>query len=307
MLLSMILARSHGGMIGVDGQIPWKLSSDLVRFRRITMGHHVIMGRACYESIGKPLPGRTEIVVTHSTDFGARDGVKVVHSITEALTAAKTAGETEAFIIGGATLYDQTIGIVGKVYETVVGRSDFNGNEYTRLSDRTCYYLGKSGAFKTVGTPERAEKGILDEYSSTFTVKERKRFCGYGDIYGGNAERGELQVEICFDTRDVVRSKVVNFDGDSPWGLYLAKSTVPVKFMDGGVVGYISDIEIRKGLYVTGTLHLVDNDATRTMRALAEGGMEFSVAAVDAMLRNGCVIKHDMSRIGTLDAIVNED
>lgn len=294
-------------MIGVDGQIPWKLSSDLARFKRITMGHHVIMGRACYESIGKPLPGRTEIVVTHSTDFKARDGVKIVHSITAALTAAKTAGETEAFIIGGATLYDQTIGIVGKVYETVVGRSDFSGNEYTRLSDRTCYYLGKSGAFKTVGTPERVEKGILDEYSSTFTVKERKRFCGYGDIYGGNAERGELQVEICFDSRDVVRSKVVNFDGDSPWGLYLAKSTVPVKFMDGGVVGYISDIEIRKGLYVTGTLHLVDNDATRTMRELAEGGMEFSVTAADAMLRNGCVIKHDMSRIGMPKAFVNED
>lgn len=303
----MILARSKGGMIGVDGQIPWKLSTDLTRFRRITMGHHVIMGRACYESIGKPLPGRTEIVVTHSTDFKARDGVKVVHSITEALSAAKNAGETEAFIIGGATLYDQTIGTVGKIYDTVVDRSNFNGNEYTRLSQRTCYYLGKSGVFKTVGTTERAEKGILDEYSSTFTVKERKRFCGYGDIYGGNAERGELQVEIRFDMREVVRSKVATLDGDSPWGLYLAKSTVPVKFLDGGVVGYVSDIEICKGQTVTGTLHLVDNDATRTMRELAEGGMEFSVTAADPMLRNGCVIKHDMSRIGAPNAFVSED
>ena len=100
---------------------------------------------------------------------------------------------------------------------------------------------------------------------------------------------------------------MVNLDGDSPWGLYLAKSTVPVKFMDGGVVGYISDIDIGKGLCVTGTLHLVDNDATRTMRALAEGGMEFSVTVSDAMLRNGCVIKHDMSRIGMPNAIVSED
>lgn len=303
----MILARSAGGTIGVDGQIPWKLSTDMTRFKRITMGHHVIMGRACYESIGKPLPGRTEIVVTHSTDFKARDGVKVVHSITEALTAVKTAGETEAFIIGGATLYDQTIGIVGKIYDTVVDRSNFSGNEYTRLSQRTCYYLGKSGAFKTVGTPERAEKGILDEYSSSFIVKERKRFCGYGDIYGGNAERGELRVEIRFGTRDVVRSRVATLDGDSPWGLYLAKSTVPVKFMDGGVVGYMSDIEICKGQTVTGTLHLVDNDVTRTMRELAEGGMEFSVTAADPMLRNGCVIKHDMTRIGAPNAFVSED
>lgn len=279
----------------------------MTRFKRITMGHHVIMGRACYESIGKPLPGRTEIVVTHSTDFKARDGVKVVHSITEALSAAKIAGETEAFIIGGATLYDQTIGIVGKIYDTLVNRSNFSGNEYTRLSHRTSYYLGKSGAFKTVGTSERAEKGILDEYSSTFTVKERKRFCGYGDIYGGNAERGELQVEIRFDMREVVRSKVATLDGDSPWGLYLAKSTVPVKFLDGGVVGYVSDIEICKGQSVTGTLHLVDNDVTRTMRELAEGGMEFSVTAADPMLRNGCVIKHDMSRIGAPNAFVSED
>ena len=302
----MILARSVSGMIGVDGQIPWKLSSDLARFKRITMGHHVIMGRACYESIGKPLPGRTEIVVTRSKDFQARDGVMVVHSIDEALTAAKAAGETEAFIIGGATLYDQTIGIVGKVYDTTVDRSNFSGNEYTRLSERTVYYL-KSGAFKTVGTPERAEKGMLDEYSSTFTVRERKRFCGYGDIYAGNADRGELQVEIRFGNRALSRKNAEQLGGNDQMGWYLGKITVPVKFMDGGVVGYISDIEISNGQRVIGTLHLVENDATRTMRELAKGGMEFSVTAEDAMLRNGCVIKHDMSRIGTLDAIVNED
>lgn len=303
----MILARSVTGMIGVDGQIPWKLSTDLTRFKRITMGHHVIMGRACYESIGKPLPGRTEIVVTRSKDFKARDGVMVVHSIDEALTAAQAAGETEAFIIGGATLYDQTIGIVGKVYETIVDRSNYSGNEYTRLSLRTVYYLERSGAFKTVGTPERSEKGMLDEYSSTFIVKERKRFCGYGDIYGGNTDQGELQVEIRFGNRALSREKAVQLGGNDQMGRYLGKITVPVKFMDDGVVGYISDIEISNSQRVIGTLYLVDNDTTRTMRELAKGGMEFSVTTVDAMLRNGCVIKHDMSRIGTLDAIVNED
>ena len=302
----MILARSVSGMIGVDGQIPWKLSSDLARFKRITMGHHVIMGRACYESIGKPLPGRTEIVVTHSKDFAVRDGVKVVHSIAEAIAVAKEAGDSEAFIIGGATLYDQTIGIVGKVYDTTVDRSNFSGNEYTRLAERTVYYL-KSGAFKTVGTPERSEKGMLDEYSSTFTVRERKRFCGYGDIYAGNADRGELQVEIRFGTRGVARMKSEYLGGRDRFEWYLSKITVPVKFMDAGVAGYITDIEIHKDLYVDGTLHLVDNDATRTMRELAKGGMEFSVTAEDAMLHNGCVIKHDMSRIGTLEAIVNKD
>lgn len=295
-----------GGMIGVDGQIPWKLSTDMARFKRITMGHHVIMGRACYESIGKPLPGRTEIVVTHSKDFAVRDGVKVVHSIAEAIAVAKEAGDSEAFIIGGATLYDQTIGIVGKVYDTTVDRSNFSGNEYTHLSERTLYYL-KSGAFKTVGTPERSEKGMLDEYSSTFTVRERKRFCGYGDIYAGNADRGELQVEIRFGTRGVARMKSAHLGGQDRFEWYLSKITVPVKFMDAGVAGYITDIEIHKDLYVDGTLHLVENDATRTMRELAKGGMEFSVTAEDAMLYNGCVIKHDMSRIGTLEAIVNKD
>lgn len=279
----------------------------MARFKRITMGHHVIMGRACYESIGKPLPGRTEIVVTHSKDFAVRDGVMVVHSIDEAIAVAKEAGDSEAFIIGGATLYDQTIGIVGKVYDTTVNRVNFSGNEYTHLSDRTLYYLEKSNAFRTVGTPERAEKGMLDEYASTFTVRERKRFCGYGDIYGGNADRGELQVEIRFGNRALSRENAVQLGGNDQMGRYLGKITVPVKFMDDGVVGYISDIEISNGQRVIGTLHLVDNDTTRTMRELAKGGMEFSVTTVDAMLRNGCVIKHDMSRIGTLDAIVNED
>ena len=294
-------------MIGVDGQIPWKLSSDLARFKRITMGHHVIMGRACYESIGKPLPGRTEIVVTHSKDFVARDGVRVAHSIADAVNIAKEAGDSEAFIIGGATLYDQTIGIVGKVYDTTVKRVHFSGNEYTRLSDRTLHYLENSNAFKVVGKPERVEKGMLDEYSSTFTVKERNRFCGYGDIYGRNVERSELQVEIRFGMRDVVRMKSGHIDGGNQLEWYLSKITVPVKFMDVGVVGYITDIEIYKDLYVTGTLHLVDNDATRTMRELAKGGMEFSVTAAEITLRDGCVIKHDMSRIGRLEAIVNKD
>lgn len=303
----MILARSVTGMIGVDGQIPWKLSTDLTRFKRITMGHHVIMGRACYESIGKPLPGRTEIVVTHSKDFTARDGVRVAHSIVEAVNIAKEAGDSEAFIIGGATLYDQTIGIVGKVYDTTVKRVHFSGDDYTRLSDRTLHYLENSNAFKVVGKPERVEKGMLDEYSSTFTVKERNRFCGYGDIYSRNVERSELRVEIRFATMGVFKDSAARADGINPMESYLAKITVPVTFMDGGVAGYITDIEIEGDLYVAGMLHLVDNDATRTMRALAKGGMEFSVKATDPMLRDGCVIKHDMSRIGRLEAFVNKD
>ena len=188
----------------------------------------------------------------------------------------------------------------------MVDRSTFNENEYTRLSERTVYYL-KSGAFKTVGPPERAEKGMLDEYSSTFTVRERKRFCGYGDIYAGNADRGELQVEIRFGNRALCREQAEHLGKDNRYERYLVKMTVPVKFMGDGVVGYISDIEIRNDRCVIGTLHLVENDATRTMRELTKGGMEFSVTTVDVMLRNGCVIKHDMSRIGTLDAIVNED
>lgn len=104
-------------VIGRNNDLPWRMPADLRHFRRTTLGHPVIMGRKNYESIGKPLAGRTNIVVTANRDFQA-PGCQVVHSIETALAAACDA--PEAFIIGGAVLYAQTLARADRLHLTVI-------------------------------------------------------------------------------------------------------------------------------------------------------------------------------------------
>lgn len=111
-------------VIGCDNRLPWRLPNDLKRFRRLTVGHPVIMGRKTYESIGKPLPGRTNIVVTRTRGYLA-PGCAVVDSLEAALKAADEAPHDppehrEAFVIGGAELYAQTLPLAQRIYLTLV-------------------------------------------------------------------------------------------------------------------------------------------------------------------------------------------
>src|SRR5690349_3265560 len=94
--------------IGKDGRLPWRLSSDMKRFRELTMGHHLIVGRKTFESIGRPLPGRQMIVITRSPDYKV-EGCLVADSVESALSLAEEKGESEAFIIGGADIYAQAL------------------------------------------------------------------------------------------------------------------------------------------------------------------------------------------------------
>jgi dihydrofolate reductase len=103
MIISLIVALDRQCGIGKDNQLPWRLPADLKRFRELTMGHHLIVGRKTYESIGKPLPGRTMIVVTRQPDFQLEESL-VVNSVDEALRLANTRGEQEVFVIGGAEI-----------------------------------------------------------------------------------------------------------------------------------------------------------------------------------------------------------
>jgi dihydrofolate reductase len=119
MKLSAIVAMASNRVIGANNQLPWRLPADLARFKRVTMGHTLVMGRKTYESIGRPLPGRTMIVVTRQPDF-APPGVKVAHSVDEALALAR--GDDEVFIAGGAELYAQTIGRLDRLYLTRIER-----------------------------------------------------------------------------------------------------------------------------------------------------------------------------------------
>lgn len=114
--ISLIVAMSQNGVIGHQGKIPWHLPSDLKRFRKITLGHSVIMGRKTYESIGKPLKGRKNIVLSRDRNLHI-EGCYIAHDFEEAL---EIAGEGEVFIIGGESLYEHFSPIADKLYVTVI-------------------------------------------------------------------------------------------------------------------------------------------------------------------------------------------
>ena len=119
MIVSIIVAMDENGGIGLEGRVPWRLSTDLKLFKQATMGHHLILGRKTYESIGKPLPGRKMVVVSHQKDYQAPD-CTIVHSFEEALDLARTSGETEAFVGGGAEIYTQALPLADCIYLTRV-------------------------------------------------------------------------------------------------------------------------------------------------------------------------------------------
>ena len=119
MKLSMIAALDTNNVIGRDNRVPWSIRTDLRRFKSLTMGHHVIMGRKTYESMNRPLPGRTNVVITRRDDWSA-EGVTVVHTLEDALRLAANAGDDEAFIIGGAEIYALAIHRADRMYLTRV-------------------------------------------------------------------------------------------------------------------------------------------------------------------------------------------
>ena len=119
MRLSIIAALDLSGGIGVNGQLPWRLSEDLKRFKNITMGHHLVMGRKTWESIRRPLVGRIMIVVTRQLDYQA-NGCEVVHSLQSAIDFAAARGEEELFVIGGGELFKQMLPQADRMYLTQV-------------------------------------------------------------------------------------------------------------------------------------------------------------------------------------------
>ena len=120
MKVSAIVAIARNYAIGHNNQIPWYLPADLKYFKKVTTGHHVIMGRKSFESIGRPLPNRTNVVITRDPFFVAT-GCTVVHSLEEALSLADANGETEAFVIGGGEIYRQSWHYLDRLYLTEVG------------------------------------------------------------------------------------------------------------------------------------------------------------------------------------------
>ena len=119
MIVSIIAAVARGGVIGRGGQLPWHLPADLRRFRKLTTGHHILMGRKTYESLGRPLPDRTNVVITRQANFQA-PVISVARSLDEALELARQAGETEAFVIGGAEIFRLALPFADRLYLTQI-------------------------------------------------------------------------------------------------------------------------------------------------------------------------------------------
>lgn len=117
--VSMIAAIGRDRGLGYQGQLLWRIPEDLKRFKALTTGHPVIMGRTTFDSIGRPLPNRTNIVVTRNADW-SHEGVTVAHSLEEALEKAREAGPSEIFIIGGAQIYAEALPYSNKLYLTLI-------------------------------------------------------------------------------------------------------------------------------------------------------------------------------------------
>jgi len=119
MSLSILVAVAENGVIGRGGDLPWHLAADLRRFKRLTMGHTIVMGRKTWESIGRPLPGRRMVVVSRQAGYRA-DGARVVSSLQEALAVAREAGDQQPFVVGGGQIYQQALPLASRLYLTRV-------------------------------------------------------------------------------------------------------------------------------------------------------------------------------------------
>jgi dihydrofolate reductase len=118
-IISLIVAMDERGGIAWQGKLPWHLPAELNLFKRTTAGHYLLMGRKTFESVGKPLPGRTTIVITRQRAYHP-EGCLVAHSLEDGLALAQSRGEAEVFVCGGGEIYQQAFPLADRIYLTVV-------------------------------------------------------------------------------------------------------------------------------------------------------------------------------------------
>lgn len=162
----LVVAVAENGVIGRDGKLPWRIPSDLKTFRRMTMGKPVVMGRKTYQSIGKPLDGRDNIVVTRDPSFAA-DGVSVMSSLEEALMLAKglarTRGVDEVMVIGGAEIFSAALPFAQRIYWTEIHAAPEGDIRFARPDPAVWREVRR----------EPLPRGEKDEFAATLTVLER--------------------------------------------------------------------------------------------------------------------------------------
>ncbi len=125
-MINIIAAMARNGVIGIGNRLPWRLPEDLQRFKRLTMGHHIIMGRKTFESIGRSLPGRVTVILTRDQDYRAQ-GCLTAHTLQAAIDAC--GDDPEVFCVGGAELYAQVLPLADRLYLTEI-QADFAGDAY---------------------------------------------------------------------------------------------------------------------------------------------------------------------------------
>jgi dihydrofolate reductase len=158
--ISLIVAMAKNRVIGADNKIPWHLPNELKLFKRLTMGHHIVMGRKTYESIGRLLPGRTTVIVTRQRDY-AVPGALVAHSTQEAIAACK--GDDEIFVIGGAGLFRDSLPRADRLYLTTVDAEPAGDTFMPELDP---------AAWKEIST-ESFDKDDKHEHAYRLTVYDR--------------------------------------------------------------------------------------------------------------------------------------
>ena len=163
MKLSIIAVIARNRVIGRDNQLPWKLPADWQRFRKLTMGHHLIMGRRTFESIGRPLPGRISIVLTAQQTYSP-SGVLVTSSLEKALELAQ--GDDEVFIGGGAQVYKEALHRANCMYLTLL-EEDFPGDTYFPSYDKSLWKVNSTEIHEPEKTdPSRYSFVVLDRVST---------------------------------------------------------------------------------------------------------------------------------------------
>jgi len=152
--ISIIVARAKNNVIGKDNQLIWRLSADLQLFKSHTTGHHIIMGRKTYESVGKPLPNRTSIVITNNPEFKVPEGHIVAHSLEEAIQICIGKKLDNVFIIGGAEIYNQAFPLADELMITEVNAipdgdvffPEFEKNEW-KIVSTTSYFKDEKNEY----------------------------------------------------------------------------------------------------------------------------------------------------------------
>jgi len=147
MKLSLIVAVAENGVIGHNNQLIWHLPNDLKQFKRLTTGHCIIMGRKTFDSIGKPLPNRTSIIISRNSDFQVA-GCITVDSLENAILEAKKIGNEEAFVIGGAEIYRLALPMVDKIYLTEVHHA-YEGDTFFPEIDKSIWQETQREDFET--------------------------------------------------------------------------------------------------------------------------------------------------------------